>query len=103
MKYPIRHKFHAQPTERDGFKFQSKKETRRYDELKLLQKSGEVVFFIRQTPFHLPGNITYRCDFGVFWRDGTVVFEDVKGHRTPEFIKNKKMVEALYPIEIKEV
>ena len=100
MKFKNKHKFGAVKTERNGFKFASKKETRRYDELLLLQRSGEVVFFLRQVPFHLPGNVTYRVDFQIFWKDGTVTFEDVKGFETVGFIKNKKMVEALYTVEI---
>jgi hypothetical protein len=98
----MRHKFKAVPTVRDGFRFDSKKEARRFDDLKLLQKAGEIVFFLRQVPFHLPGNVTYRIDFLVFWSDGNVTFEDVKGVRTPQYITKKKIVETLYPITIEE-
>jgi hypothetical protein len=98
-----RHKFHAQPTTCDGIKFASKKEARRYRELQLGQEqSGPVLFFLRQVPFDLPGNVKYRVDFQIFWRDGSVSFEDVKGHRTKDFIMKKKMVEALYPVKIEE-
>jgi prepilin-type processing-associated H-X9-DG protein len=69
----------------------------------LLRAGGEVVFFLRQVPFHLPGGVVYRCDFQVFWADGHVSFEDAKGHRTKDFIRNKKMVESLYPVEIEEL
>ena len=82
--------------------FASKKEARYYDELKLRQKAGEVLFFLRQAPFHLPGNTKYVVDFVEFLSDGAVRFVDVKGHRTKEFIRAKKQVEALYPIEIEE-
>ncbi len=97
-----KHKYNAIRTELDGIKFDSKKEARRYSELKLLQRSGEVVFFLRQVPFHLPGRVTYRCDFQVFWSDGTVGFEDVKGMRTAQYIAKKKIVEAMYPVQIEE-
>ena len=97
-----KHKFNAQKAERDGFKFHSKKEARFYDGLVLAQTAGEVVFFLRQVPFHLPGNVVYRVDFQVFHRDGTVRFVDVKGHRTADYIMKKKMVEALYPVTIEE-
>ena len=53
-------------------------------------------------PFHLPGNIKYVVDFVEFWRDGTVTFTDVKGRRTKDYIRNKKQVQALYPVEIIE-
>lgn len=99
-KKEVRHKFNAKITERDGYKFHSKKEANRYDQLIMLQRSGEVLFFLRQVPLHLPGNVTYRVDFLVFWTDGHVSVEDVKGFITPQFIDKRKMVEALYPIKI---
>lgn len=87
----------------DGLKFGSKKESLRYQGLKLLKKTGDVLFFLRQVPFDLPGGIKYRADFLVFWADGNVTVEDVKGMRLPAYIAKKKQVEALYPIEIKEI
>jgi len=99
----IRHKYNAKPCERDGMKFPSKLEGRYYDQLKLRVRAGEVLFFLRQVPFHLPGNTKYVIDFQEFWADGTIHFIDVKGQETKEFIKNKKQVEALYPIEIEIV
>jgi len=68
-----------------------------------MKKGGIVLFWLRQVPFHLPGNVTYKVDFQVFYADGTIRFIDVKGMRTPGFIRNKKMVEALYPVEIEEI
>ena len=99
----IKHKFHAIPTEYNGIKFASKKEAKRYQQLLLLIKAGEVLFFLRQVPFHLPGNVKYLCDFVIFWANGEVSFEDVKGIKTPMYILKKKQVEALYPIKIIEV
>lgn len=93
----LRHKYGAKKTIRNGYKFHSQKEARYYDGLILKQKAGVILFFLRQVPFHLPGNVVYRCDFQEFHTDGTVRFIDVKGMRTKDFIRNKKMVEALYP------
>ena len=101
MKYH-KHKFHAVRTEIDNIQFASKKEANYYSQLKLRQKAKEVIFFLRQVPFQLPGGIKYVCDFQEFWSDGTVHFIDVKGHRTPMYKTKKKMVEALYPIIIEE-
>jgi dsDNA-binding SOS-regulon protein len=95
-----RHKFGAVRTERDGMSFSSKLEAAYYDRLKLLQMAGEVSFFLRQVPFHLPGGVKYVVDYQVFYADGDVEFVDVKGMETPEFVAKKKMVEALYPVEI---
>lgn len=99
----VRHKFRAIVTELDGIKFASKKEAKRYRELELLKKSGELVFFLRQVPFHLAGNVKYLSDFLCFWKDGTVTIEDVKGIKTPMYLLKKKQVEAIYPIEITEI
>lgn len=103
MKWSPRHKFHAKPTETDGIKFASKKEAAYYQQLKIRQKAGDVVFFLRQAPFHLPGGVKYVVDFIVFLADGTVEFLDVKGHKTESYKAKKRMVEAMYPITIKEV
>lgn len=99
----LKHKFRAIPTELDGIKFASRKEARRYRELRLLEKSGELLFFLRQVPFHLPANVKYVCDFLCFWKDETVTVEDVKGIKTPLYILKKKQVEATYPVFITEV
>lgn len=99
----VRHKYGAKQTETDGIKFSSKLEAAYYTHLKKLQQSGEVVFFLRQTPLHLEGNVKYTADFQVFRADGSVEFVDTKGKETKEFIRAKKQVEARYPLEIKVV
>lgn len=95
-----KHKFSAERTEIDGIKFASKKEANYYAQLLVRQRIGEVVFFLRQVPFHLPGGTKYVVDFQEFLADGTVRFLDVKGFQTKEFIRAKKQVEALYPVQI---
>lgn len=100
----IRHKYNAIPTTIDNVSFSSRKEAKRYCELKLLRQSGEIIFFLMQTPFHLPGKVKYVCDFTIFWANGEVTFEDVKGMKTSIYIMKKKMVEELYsPVKIIEV
>jgi hypothetical protein len=100
--FKARHKFNAKRTECDGIKFPSKKEAAYYQQLKIRQAAGDVVFFLRQVRFDLPGNTHYYVDFQVFMADGTVRFIDVKGMKTPMYVLKKKQVEALYPIEIEE-
>lgn len=85
----------------DGITFDSKKEARRYGELKLLRAAGEC-WFLRQPRFDLPGGTKYTADFQVFWKDGRMSVEDVKGYRTAAYIRAKKQVEALYPVTIEE-
>ena len=101
MAYRVnRHKFNATRTELDGIKFASKKEAQYYTELKMKARAGIVLFYLRQVPFHLPGNAKYVVDFQEFHADGTVHFIDVKGMMTKDFVLKKKIVEALYPVEI---
>jgi hypothetical protein len=94
-------KFNNVICEADSIKFRSKKERKRYLELKALQAAGEC-WFLMQVPFRLPGNTKYLLDFLVFWKSGNITFEDTKGKRTPMYIMKKKQVEALYPIRILE-
>lgn len=96
------HKFHAVRTEVQGEKFASKKEARYYQDLLLARSSGDLLFFLRQVPFHLPGGVRYVVDFAEFWRDGTVRFVDVKGYRTDTYRVKRKIVEANYPVQILE-
>jgi hypothetical protein len=97
------HKYHAIRTERDGYKFDSKKEAAYYDELKLRVKAAEVLTFLRQVPIHLPGGVKFVVDFLEFHADGSVHFVDVKGMETKLFKTKRKLVETLYPFEIEIV
>ncbi|MHC4067057.1 MAG: DUF1064 domain-containing protein [Planctomycetota bacterium] len=103
-KLKRRPKFNAQSTRTHGIRFDSKREARYYDELLLRQRAGEVLVFLRQVPFHLPGGVRYACDFLEFHTDGWVRFVDVKGVETESFKAKKRMVEELYaPITIEVV
>lgn len=96
----LRHKFNAKPTNIDDKRFPSKAESKYYQLLKTLQERGVVLFFLRQVPFDLPGGITYRLDFLVFYSDGDIKFIDVKGFKTKDFIMKKKLLEETYPIQL---
>lgn len=100
MVKPLYHKYLNIPCEYDGIKFASKLEAGYYLKLNQLKKSGEVIFFLMQVPFILPGNIRYRCDFQIFWADGHVSFVDTKAIETPVSTNKIKQVEALYPVKI---
>jgi hypothetical protein len=102
MNQRFRHKFKAVPTEVDGIRFASKKEAQYYGELKLRQAAGLVLFFLRQVPFHLPGNIRYVCDFAEFMADGEVRFVDVKGFKTDMYKLKVKQVKDVYGVTIEE-
>ena len=99
----MRHKFGARKAEADGIKFSSKKEAAYYQRLQLIKQGGALLFFLRQVPFHLPGNVRYVVDFVEFWSNGDIKFVDVKGFKTESYKAKKRMVEDLYsPIKIEE-
>jgi len=93
----LKHKYHAVQTESDGIKFPSKLEARYYEQLKIRKRIGEVVVFLMQVPFRLPGGVFYRVDFVEFHADGSVHFIDTKGKDTQDSINKRKQVEAEYP------
>lgn len=105
LNRPKRNKYGAVKTKVDGITFDSKKEAEYYEMLKLAVQHPEgPLYFLRQVPFDFPGNTKYRCDFMVVYPDGKIQYIDVKskGTRTKAFVRNKKQVEALYPVIIEE-
>lgn len=62
-------KYHNQPTVVDGIRFDSKREARYFEQLKLRKHTGEVSHWLRQVPLHLPGGTRYVVDFLVFFSD----------------------------------
>lgn len=86
-----------------GVTFHSKKEMGHYTNLRLLQRMGHVRYFLMQVPLRLKGGTVYRVDFQVFWPDGSVSYQDVKGMRTKVYKVKKREVEAEYPITIEEI
>jgi hypothetical protein len=95
-------KYFAVVTHVDGIRFSSKKEASMFLMIKQMKENGEISYFLRQCPIHLPANIKYVVDFILFYPNGQVRYIDCKGTRTPLFILKKKQVEALYPIKIEE-
>lgn len=100
----IKHKFNAkQANDSQGIKYSSKLERNHAERLILLQKAGDVLFFLRQVPFHLPGGVTYRADFMVFWKNGDCTIEECKGLDLPMGKLKRAQVEELYPVTIKVI
>lgn len=94
-------KYHNIPCVYEGIRFDSKAERDYYSNNLLPRyRRGQVKWFLRQVPFDLPGNVTYRADFIEFLADGKIRVVDVKGHFTYVFGIKKKQVEALYPVKI---
>ena len=101
-------KYHAKRTTVDGITFDSTRESQRYSELKLLERAGEITHLELQPRYDIIVNDKnigfYKADFK-YWdvRAGKYIIEDVKGVRTSTYRLKKKLVEALYYIEITEV
>ena len=89
----------------DSIRFASQREARRYAELKRLQRAGKISDLELQPAFPVRVNgrhiCTYRADFA-YVEEGRRIVEDVKGVRTPVYRLKKKLVEAIYGIEIQE-
>lgn len=109
-------KYHNTKTEIDGIRFDSKKEGRRYTELRIMQEAGEISGLRLQVPFELIPNqygkdgkvaerkVKYIADF-VYQRDGDIVVEDVKSKasRTDVYRLKKKLMRHVWGIEVQEV
>jgi hypothetical protein len=103
-----RSKYGNKRTEVDGISFASKREAKRYSELKLLQRAGEIRSLEVQRRFKLYAEnqliCTYVADFCYFeTKRNWLVVEDSKGCRTREFIIKKKLMKACYGIDVQEV
>jgi hypothetical protein len=106
-----RHKFGAVRTEVDNISFASKKEARRYGELKILETAGKIACLELQPEYEMHG--IHGDKVGVYTADyryldletGETVVEDVKSKatRTTAYRLRKRMVEAEYRIKIREV
>jgi len=108
-------KYNARKTEIDGYTFDSKKEARRYGELCLLVKAGEITdltvhpkFVLQEGFIDRDGKkiqpITYSADFQ-YWivgsgPTGSWIVEDVKGGKATQtqlFKVKWKLVKKKYP------
>lgn len=109
-------KYRAVRTDVDGIKFDSKKEAKRYEELKLLEKAHKIYNLERQYSYELQPKFTYKgkvvraityvADFHYVDEYGHVIVEDVKSaitKKNPVYILKKKMLLYKWGVEIKEV
>lgn len=100
-------KYGAIKIEIDGIIFDSRKESRRYSELRLLEKAGVIKDLKCQPKIDITVNHKHICnyiaDFQYINEWGELVIEDVKGMKTPVYRLKKKLVEAIYGFSISEV
>lgn len=97
----------------DGFILDSKREARRWGELQLLERAGQITHLQRQIKFVLipagryPSGksmreTAYIADF-TYWEGGARVCEDAKGFKTPEYRIKRKLMFTVHGIEVIEV
>lgn len=96
------------PQRVDGVFFHSKREARRYKELKALSQVGVISELETQPKFKLDINGTHICnyfaDFKYFDNErNQEVVEDVKGVRTQVYKLKKRMMKAIHDIEVEEI
>lgn len=109
-------KYGNQKVELDGHKFDSKKEARRYAELKLMEKAGEIKDLELQKPYVIQPSffdrngkrqtaIKYIADFVYVNKGGETIIEDVKSPATrkDKVYRMKKKMMAYIGLEITEV
>lgn len=103
-------KFGAIPTETaDGQKFKSELEATYYNRQWVLQRAGEVVKIEREVRYEFVINGlfvgAYLLDFRITFKDGRIDYVDCKSQptKTALYQLKKKLMKALFDIDIKEV
>ena len=112
IKKQKKSKYRANKTLEDGIMFDSKHESERYKELKILESAGKIENLKLQVPFELQPAfefdgekrkpIKYIADF-VYTENGKMVVEDSKGCINVVYKLKRKMFEYKYKMKIKEV
>lgn len=102
-----KHKYNAKKTEVEGIVFDSAKEAKRYKELQMLLKAGEIGLLELQVEYELnvggTHSLKYVADFVYILKTGEKIVEDAKGFKTKEYLKKKKLMKKVLGIEIKEI
>lgn len=104
-------KYGNKKTEVDGIKFDSKKEAKRYGELMILLKAGEIGLLERQVVFELKIGEKRVCKYIADFvytdqKTGERIVEDVKSEATRKlrlYRLKKKLMQEIIGIKIKEV
>lgn len=99
------HKFNAQRVEVDGRWFASKAEARRWQALDLMEQGGLISNLECQPRFRIEVNGIHICDYVAdfkYLENGEWKIEDVKGVRTAAYILKRKLMWAVWGVEVKE-
>ncbi len=104
--YCTANKYHARRVEVDGEWFDSQHEASIYHELLLLQKQGLIRNLERQVVFRLNVEDCFICkyiaDFQYYLQNDLVVVDAKGGIKTPVYKLKKKLMKAIYNIDIIE-
>lgn len=108
-------KYHNERAERNGIKFDSRKQARRYDALMVMLQAGiisdlrlEPQFTLQESYVTETGEriraVRYTADFSYRFGNKLVV-EDVKSAatRTKEYLRNRKFMRSKFGIDIQEI
>lgn len=110
-------KYGNKKTVSSGLRFDSKKEAKQYEKLKVLELIGEISDLQTQVKFSLipsqyegigkqracvERECSYLADF-TFIRNGSLVVQDAKGFKTPEYRIKKKLMLSVHGIKIEEI
>ena len=108
-------KYKNKKVETEDGTFDSVKEFSRWQELKLLQRAGEIYDLQRQVPFVLiptqrddrgkviERDVKYIADFTYRNKEYKLIVEDTKGMKTKEYIIKRKLMLYRNGIRIQEV
>lgn len=107
-------KYHSRKITVNGIVFDSHREARRYQELQLLLRAGEISQLEMQKKYTLipaqkkPSGgteraVTYTADFVYKDKTGREIVEDSKGMKTQQYIIRRKLMLYVHGIEVKEV
>ena len=133
MAYRKKSKYHSKKITREGVTFDSIKEYKRFRELSLLERAGEISDLKRQVPFELipaqfeeiptgeiykrgerkgqpkfkrvcvEQSVKYVADFVYSDKYGKICVEDTKGFKTTDYIIKRKLMLHVHGIKIKEI
>ena len=96
-------KFRAQSVLTEEGRFASKREHAHWCLSKLREKAGEITRLERQVRFKLDINGVHICDYiadEVYFQGERRVVCDVKGVETPEFKLKRKLMKAIFNIDV---
>lgn len=109
-----KNKYRAIKTIVDGIEFDSRKEAKRWQELKLLESTGKIAYLNRQVRYEVTHGIHHICEYvaDFVYHSGednhwTIIVEDCKGYRKGAAYANfrikAKLMKACYGVEVTEV